>query len=64
VVFVAHAADPVRYTLVTYAGTLYVEIVITYIKVFVNYVNGLKLEKPLKHSNKHLKSRCYKSTYQ
>ncbi len=54
--FVVHVADPVRCTPVTYAGILYVEIVITYRKVFVNYVNVLKPEKPLKHSNKHLKN--------
>ena len=55
--FVVHAADPVRCTPVTYAGTLYVETVITYKKVFVKDVNVLKPEKPLKHSNKHLKLR-------
>jgi hypothetical protein len=54
--FVVHAADPVKCTPVIYAGTLYVETVITYIKVFVNRVNVLIPEKPLKHSNKHLKN--------
>ena len=47
--FVVHAADPVKCIPVTYAGALYVETVITNIRVFVNHVNMLKSEKPLKH---------------
>jgi len=48
-VFALHAVNPVRCILVNYAGILYVETVITYIKVFVNHVKGLNLQKPLKH---------------
>jgi hypothetical protein len=48
-VFALHAVNPVRCILVNYAGILYVETVIIYIKVSVNPVRSLKLDKPLKH---------------
>lgn len=54
-VFVVHAANPVRCTLVHYAGKLYVGTVTTYIRVFVDHVNHLKPKTPLKHSNRTLK---------
>ena len=40
---------PDKCTPIISAGALYVETVITYKKVFVNHVNILKPEKPLKH---------------
>ena len=48
-VFALHVAVQVRCTLVIYAEILYVGTVTTYIKVSVNLVRRLKLEKPLKH---------------